>query len=51
MAGLAAGIRPVHCGEQVRVVERHSRVGGLESLCSMAGRRLDVGQLPGQRYH
>jgi phytoene dehydrogenase-like protein len=43
MSGLTAGIRLAHFGKRVAILERHDRVGGLNSYYTMNGRDLDVG--------
>jgi len=43
LSGLAAGIRLAHFGKKVAILERHDRVGGLNSYYTMNGRELDVG--------
>ncbi|OGN97462.1 MAG: phytoene dehydrogenase [Chloroflexi bacterium RBG_13_51_36] len=43
MSGLAAGIRLAYYGKRVCIVERHHRVGGLNSFYSLGGHRFDVG--------
>lgn len=43
MSGLAAGIRYAYMGRRVLVVDRHYRVGGLNSYYRAGGRNLDVG--------
>ena len=43
MSGLAAGIRLAYYGKSVCIVERHYRVGGLNSFYTFRGHRLDVG--------
>ncbi len=43
MSGLAAGIRLAYYGKRVRIVEKHYRVGGLNSFYSLGGYKLDVG--------
>jgi len=43
MSGLAAAIRLAHFGKKVAVLERHDRVGGLNSYYSLNGYDLDVG--------
>lgn len=43
MSGLAAGIRLAHFGKKVCILERHYRVGGLNSYYSFEGRKFDVG--------
>ena len=43
MSGLAAGIRLAYYDKRVCIVERHYRVGGLNSFYSRGGRKFDVG--------
>lgn len=43
MSGLAAGIRLAYYGKRVCIVERHYRVGGLNSFYTFHGHKLDVG--------
>jgi phytoene dehydrogenase-like protein len=43
MSGLAAGIRLAYYDKKVCIVERHNRVGGLNSFYSLGGHKLDVG--------
>jgi len=43
MSGLAAGIRLAYYGKRVCIVERHYRVGGLNSFYNLGGRKFDVG--------
>jgi phytoene dehydrogenase-like protein len=43
MSGLAAGIRLAYYDKKVCIVEKHYRVGGLNSFYSRGGRRFDVG--------
>lgn len=43
MSGLAAGIRLAYYGKRVCIVEKHYRVGGLNSYYNRQGRRFDVG--------
>ncbi len=43
MSGLAAGIRLAYYGKRVCVVEKHYRVGGLNSFYNLGGHKLDVG--------
>lgn len=43
MSGLAAGIRLAYYGKKVCIVERHHRVGGLNSFYSRGGHKFDVG--------
>jgi len=43
MSGLAAGIRSAYYGEKVCIVEKHHRVGGLNSFYNRGGRKFDVG--------
>lgn len=43
MSGLAAGIRLAYYDKSVCIVEKHHRVGGLNSFYNLAGHRLDVG--------
>jgi phytoene dehydrogenase-like protein len=43
MSGLAAGIRLAYYGKKVCIVERHYRVGGLNSFYTLNGHKLDVG--------
>jgi phytoene dehydrogenase-like protein len=43
MSGLAAGIRLAYYGKRVCIVEKHYRVGGLNSFYNRRGRRFDVG--------
>ena len=43
MSGLAAGIRSAYYGKKVCIVEKHYRVGGLNSFYSLGGRKFDVG--------
>jgi phytoene dehydrogenase-like protein len=43
MSGLAAGIRLAYYGKKVCIVEKHHRVGGLNSFYSRGGHKFDVG--------
>ncbi len=43
MSGLAAGIRLAHFGKKTLILERHYRVGGLNSFYRAGGYELDVG--------
>jgi len=43
MSGLAAGIRSAYYGKKVCIVEKHHRVGGLNSFYNRGGRKFDVG--------
>jgi len=43
MSGLAAGIRSAYYVKRVCIVEKHYRVGGLNSFYNRGGRRFDVG--------
>ena len=43
MSGLAAGIRLAYYDKRVCIVERHHRVGGLNSFYSIGRRKFDVG--------
>jgi phytoene dehydrogenase-like protein len=43
MSGLAAGIRLAYYDKRVCIVEKHYRVGGLNSFYSRGGRKFDVG--------
>jgi len=43
MSGLAAGIRLAYYGKSICVVEKHYRVGGLNSFYNLGGHKLDVG--------
>ena len=43
MSGLAAGIRLAYYGKKVCIVEKHYRVGGLNSFYNREGRQFDVG--------
>ena len=43
LSGLAAGIRLAHFGRRVCILEKHGRVGGLNSYYALAGRIMDVG--------
>jgi phytoene dehydrogenase-like protein len=43
MSGLAAGIRLAYYGKKVCIVEKHYRVGGLNSFYNRGGHKLDVG--------
>lgn len=43
MSGLAAGIRLAYYDKKVCIVERHHRVGGLNSYYTLSGYKLDVG--------
>jgi phytoene dehydrogenase-like protein len=43
MSGLAAGIRLAYYGKKVCIVEKHHRVGGLNSFYNLGGYQLDVG--------
>jgi phytoene dehydrogenase-like protein len=43
MSGLAAGIRLAYYGKKVCIVEKHHRVGGLNSFYNRKGHRFDVG--------
>ena len=43
MSGLAAGIRLAYYDKRVCIVERHHRVGGLNSFYNRGGHRFDVG--------
>ncbi|NOR54558.1 MAG: NAD(P)-binding protein [Candidatus Aminicenantes bacterium] len=43
MSGLAAGIRLAYYDKRVCIVEKHHRVGGLNSFYNLRGRKFDVG--------
>ena len=43
MSGLAAGIRSAYYGKKVCIVEKHHRVGGLNSFYNRGERKFDVG--------
>ena len=43
MSGLAAGIRLAHFDQRVCILERHARIGGLNSFYRQRGRQYDVG--------
>ncbi|OHB79680.1 MAG: phytoene dehydrogenase [Planctomycetes bacterium RBG_16_64_12] len=43
MSGLAAGIRLAHFDQRVCILERHTRIGGLNSFYRHNGRNYDVG--------
>jgi phytoene dehydrogenase-like protein len=43
MSGLAAGIRLAYYGKRVCIVEKHHRVGGLNSFYNRGRRKFDVG--------
>jgi phytoene dehydrogenase-like protein len=43
MSGLAAGIRLAYYDKRVCILERHYRVGGLNSFYNRGGRKFDVG--------
>lgn len=43
MSGLAAGIRLAYYDKRVCILEKHYRVGGLNSFYNLGGRRFDVG--------
>ena len=43
MSGLAAGIRLAYFEKKVCILERHNRVGGLNSFYEIDGRKYDVG--------
>lgn len=43
MSGLAAGIRLAYYDKRVCIVEKHYRVGGLNSFYNLGGHKLDVG--------
>ncbi|MGA1875862.1 MAG: phytoene desaturase family protein [bacterium] len=43
LSGLAAGIRTAHFGRRVCILEKHTRVGGLNSYYSLKGHTIDVG--------
>jgi len=43
MSGLAAGIRLAYYGKRVCIVEKHYRVGGLNSFYNLGGHKFDVG--------
>ena len=43
MSGLAAGIRLAYYGKRVCIVEKHHRVGGLNSFYNLGGYKFDVG--------
>jgi phytoene dehydrogenase-like protein len=43
MSGLAAGIRLAYYDKRVCIIEKHYRVGGLNSFYSRGGRKFDVG--------
>jgi phytoene dehydrogenase-like protein len=43
MSGLAAGIRLAYYGKSVCIVEKHHRVGGLNSFYNLGGHKFDVG--------
>ena len=43
MSGLAAGIRLAYYGKRVCILEKHYRVGGLNSFYNLGGHKFDVG--------
>jgi len=43
MSGLAPGIRLAYYGKKVCIVEKHYRVGGLNSFYNLGGHKFDVG--------
>jgi len=43
MSGLAAGIRLAYYDKRVCILEKHYRVGGLNSFYNLGGRKFDVG--------
>jgi phytoene dehydrogenase-like protein len=43
MSGLAAGIRLAYYGKRVCIIEKHHRVGGLNSFYNLGGHKFDVG--------
>lgn len=43
MSGLAAGIRLAYFGQAVCILERHTTIGGLNSIYRLRGRNYDVG--------
>ena len=43
MSGLAAGVRLAYWGKRVCIVEKHYRVGGLNSFYNLGRRKFDVG--------
>jgi phytoene dehydrogenase-like protein len=43
MSSLAAGIRLAYYGKRVCIVEKHHRVGGLNSFYNLGGHKFDVG--------
>ncbi len=43
MSGLAAGIRLAYYDKRVCIIEKHYRVGGLNSFYNLGGRKFDVG--------
>ncbi|MGQ9546219.1 MAG: phytoene desaturase family protein [Dehalococcoidia bacterium] len=43
LSGLSAGIRLAYYGKKVCIVEKHYRVGGLNSFYNLGGRKFDVG--------
>ncbi|UCD21857.1 MAG: NAD(P)/FAD-dependent oxidoreductase [Chloroflexota bacterium] len=43
MSGLAAGIRLAYYDKRVCIIEKHHRVGGLNSFYNRGGRKFDVG--------
>jgi len=43
MSGLAAGIRLAYYGKKVCILEKHHRIGGLNSFYSRDGHKFDVG--------
>ncbi len=43
MSGLAAGIRLAHYGRRVVILDRHRRIGGMNSWYRRAGREFDTG--------
>ena len=43
MSGIAAGIRLAYFNKKVCILEKHSRVGGLNSFYSLGGHKFDVG--------
>src|SRR4030042_4251204 len=43
MSGLAAGIRLAYFEKKVCILEKHSRVGGLNSFYTLEGHKFDVG--------
>ncbi len=43
LSGMAAGIRLAHYGRKVAIMERHDRIGGMNSWYCRNGREFDVG--------